>query len=306
MDNINSLSSRSVVLEIIKKYELRPKKYFGQNFLTDKRVIEKIVNAAGVTKNDIVLEVGPGLGALTSALAEKAGMVYAVEIDKDLIAPLSSNLDALGLINVEIINADILKLDINKAFQTNEKKIKIAANLPYYITTPIIFHFLENKFPVESMTVMVQKEVAERMRALPSTKDYGALTLAINYYAKPTLAANVPSNCFIPRPDVDSAVCHLEIYDSPPVNVTSPTLMFSLIRAAFSKRRKTLLNCLTAEDAFGIGNGLDGRLRLSKDDVKSVLKTIGLPEDVRGEALTLEDFANVSNELFGSGHLAFC
>ena len=288
----NNLSSRSVVLDIIKKHDLRPKKHFGQNFLTDKRVIEKITNAANITKDDVVLEIGPGLGALTAALAQKAGRVIAVEIDKDLLAPLRANLDDLGITNVEIINADILKLDVSDLCAKAGRKIKVVANLPYYITTPIIFYFLENNIPIESMTVMVQKEVAERMRALPSTKAYGALTLAINYYAKPIIAANVPSNCFIPRPDVDSAVCHLEIYDEPPVNVTSSKFMFRVMRAAFSKRRKTLLNCLTAADAFG-----NDDYTLSKDDVKAMLKNVGLPEDVRGEALALGDFANITNEL---------
>jgi len=294
----NDLSSRSVVLDMLKKHSLHPKKRLGQNFLTDGRVVEKIISAAGITKEDTVAEIGPGLGALTAALAKSAGRVYAIEVDGGLIPVLKENLS--GFDNVEIINSDILKFDLS-TIPSDGRKLKVTANLPYYITTPIIFGILENRQPVSSMTVMVQREVGERLRAKPSTKEYGALTLAMNYYADVTLAANVPPNCFIPRPDVDSAVMQIDVLVKPRCDVCDPDLMFKIIKAAFSKRRKTLLNCLASDGGLGIGADGDGADidRPVKGMLQDMLSECGLPLDIRGEALALEDFAVITNKFKG-------
>ncbi len=275
-------------IEILQKYNFNFQKKFGQNFLIDTSVLERIISAAEITKDDCVLEIGPGIGTMTQYLAESAREVFAVEIDKALIPILEDTLSEYT--NVTVINEDILKVDINKiALEHNQgKPIKVVANLPYYITTPIIMGLFESHVPLKSITIMVQKEVAERMQVGPGTKDYGALSLAVQYYAKPQIVANVPPNCFIPRPNVGSAVIRLTRYENPPVNVRDERRMFALIRASFNQRRKTLVN--------GLGNATD--LDLRKEDVAQVLEEMGLPVTIRGEALTLEQFADLSNRLF--------
>ncbi len=278
------LSNPRVTIDAIKKYDFTFQKKFGQNFLIDDHVIDKIIAAAEITKDDTVLEIGPGMGNLTQHLAENAGKVYAVEIDKKLIPILSETLASFD--NVEIVNGDILKTDIGEL--TGGARLKIVANLPYYITTPIIMSLLENHVPAESITVMVQKEVADRMTASPGTKDYGALSLAVQYYTEPYLAANVPPNCFIPRPNVGSAVIRMKIHDKPPVEVKDEKLMFSLIKASFGERRKTLQN--------GINNFPD--LDISKEEVAEALRTMGLDELVRGEKLSLAQFAELADVLY--------
>lgn len=274
-------------IAMLQKYHFNFQKKFGQNFLIDTNVLDKIVAAAGVTKEDCVLEIGPGIGTMTQYLAETARKVVAVEIDKALIPILEESLSAYD--NVTIINGDILKVDINHIVQEyNEgKPIKVVANLPYYITTPIIMGLFEQHVPLDSITIMVQKEVAERMQVGPGTKDYGALSLAVQYYAKPEIVANVPPNCFIPRPNVGSAVIRLTRYEEPPVQVEDEAKMFALIRASFNQRRKTLVN--------GLGNAAG--LSLDKQHVAEVLEQMGLPATVRGEALTLGQFAQLSNRL---------
>ena len=239
---MEKLSNPQVTIQTIKKYEFAFQKKFGQNFLIDDHVITKIINAAEITKDDLVLEIGPGIGTMTQYLAESAGKVIAVEIDKNLIPILGETLAEYD--NVTIINEDILKLDINRLVEEENggKPIKVVANLPYYITTPIIMGLFESHVPLQSITVMVQKEVADRMQVGPGSKDYGALSLAVQYYAKPYIAANVPPNCFIPRPGVGSAVIRLTRYEEPPVMVKDESLMFKLIRASFNQRRKTLQN----------------------------------------------------------------
>lgn len=273
--------------EIIKKYNFNFKKQFGQNFLVDERVLNKIITSANITKNDVVIEVGPGIGTLTRELAKNAGKVIAVEIDKNLIPILDDTLSEFD--NVEIINNDILKVDIEKiAAENSNKSIKIAANLPYYITTPIIMQILENRLPVESITVMVQKEVAYRMKAEPATKDYGALSLAIRYYCEPYLAANVPRNCFMPRPNVDSAVIKLTVFDKPPVDVSDSKLLFDIIKAAFSQRRKTLLNCIFNSENFNF----------DKSEIVKILNQAGFDEKIRGEKLDLNDFVKLTDVIY--------
>ncbi|MGN0436676.1 MAG: 16S rRNA (adenine(1518)-N(6)/adenine(1519)-N(6))-dimethyltransferase RsmA [Wujia sp.] len=279
---MEKLSNPQVTIEIIKKYNFAFQKRFGQNFLIDGHVVSKIVKAAEITRDDIVLEIGPGIGTMTQYLAEAAGHVYAVEIDKNLLPVLDETLSEYD--NVTVINEDILKVDINALIQDT---IKVVANLPYYITTPIIMGLFENNIPASSITVMVQKEVAERMQAKPGTKDYGALSLAVQYYAEPYIVANVPPNCFMPRPNVGSAVIRLRRWENPPVKVEDEKLMFRLIRASFNQRRKTLQN--------GINNSPD--LQFTKEQVVEALKEMGLPETVRGEVLTLEQFAALSNIL---------
>lgn len=281
------LSNPKNTIEIIKRYEFDFQKKFGQNFLIDSHVIEKIIRSAELTKEDCVLEIGPGIGTMTQYLAESAREVIAVEIDKNLIPILSETLGAYD--NVTIINEDILKVDIRKLVDTHNqgKPIKVVANLPYYITTPIIMGLFEIHVPIDSITVMVQKEVADRMQVGPGTKDYGALSLAVQYYAKPEIVANVPPNCFIPRPNVGSAVIRLTRHDVCPVEAADEALMFKLIRASFNQRRKTLVNALG--NAAGLG--------ISKDEVKAVLEAEGLSPTIRGEALTLEQFASLSNRL---------
>lgn len=272
-------------IDIIKKYNFVFQKKFGQNFLIDTHVLDKIIAAAGITKEDMVLEIGPGIGTMTQYLAEYAGQVVAVEIDGNLIPILKETLD--GYHNVTVIHDDILKVDIaGLAGQYNGgRPIKVVANLPYYITTPIIMGLFEKDVPIGNITVMVQKEVAERMQSGPGSKDYGALSLAVQYYAEPYLVANVPPNCFLPRPRVGSAVIRLARYQQPPVSVRDPGLMFRLIRASFSQRRKTLLN--------GLFNSPE--LPFSKEQISAALKSLGVLPAVRGETLTLEQFARLSD-----------
>ena len=273
-------------IEIIQKYEFMFQKKFGQNFLIDTHVLEKIINAAGVTKDDCVLEIGPGIGTMTQYLAENARQVVAVEIDRNLIPILGETLAAWD--NVTIINEDILKVDIKKLADehNNGKPIKVVANLPYYITTPIIMGLFEGDVPIESITVMVQKEVADRMQVGPGTKEYGALSLAVQYYAEPYIVANVPPNCFMPRPKVGSAVIRLTKHAEPPVEVSDTKLMFRIIRASFNQRRKTLAN--------GLNNSPE--LSFGKEEIQRAIKACGFPEGIRGEALTLEEFAALTNE----------
>jgi len=284
---MEKLSNPQVTIEIIKKYNFAFQKRFGQNFLIDGHVVEKIINAAEITKDDTVLEIGPGIGTMTQYLTEAAGNVYAVEIDKNLLPVLEETLADYD--NVTVINEDILKVDINALLGDNAKNVKVVANLPYYITTPIIMGLFENHIPAKSITVMVQKEVAQRMQAKPGSKDYGALSLAVQYYAEPYIVANVPPNCFMPRPNVGSAVIKLTSWDKPPVEVDNEKLMFDLIRASFNQRRKTLQN--------GINNAPN--LSFTKEQVIGALKEMGLSESIRGEALTLEQFAELSNILNG-------
>ena len=283
----NKLGNPQKTIEIIQKYQFAFQKKFGQNFLIDSRVLDKIIGAAGVTKDDMVLEIGPGIGTMTQCLAESARQVVAVEIDRNLIPILEETLKDYN--NVTVINEDILKLDIKElALRYNEgRPIKVVANLPYYITTPIIMGLFESGVPIDNITVMVQKEVAERMQAGPGTKDYGALSLAVQYYAQPYIAANVPPNCFIPRPGVGSAVIRLTRHEKPPVEVTDPGLMFDLIRASFNQRRKTLQN--------SINNAQN--LNFTKEQVAAAIADLGLPAAVRGESLTLEQFAQLANTL---------
>lgn len=275
-------------IEILQKYNFNFQKKFGQNFLIDTSVLDRIISAAEITKEDCVLEIGPGIGTMTQYLAEKAGEVVAVEIDKNLIPILGDTLSAYD--NVTVINDDILKVDIKTIVEEKNggRPIKVVANLPYYITTPIIMGLFENQVPLKSITIMVQKEVADRMQVGPGTKDYGALSLAVQYYAKPVIVANVPPNCFIPRPNVGSAVIRLTRYEQPPVQVKDERRMFALIRASFNQRRKTLVN--------GLGNAPE--LSLSKERVTEVLAQMGLPATIRGEALTLEQFAELTNRLY--------
>ena len=268
-------------IEILQKYDFHIQKKYGQNFLIDQSVLHRIVEAAGIEGDDCVLEIGPGLGTMTRCLAERAGRVAAVEIDRNLIPVLKETL--AGYDNITLINDDILKVDLNGivAELNGGRPVKVVANLPYYITTPIIMKLLESHVPLQSITVMVQKEVADRMQAGPGTKDYGALSLAVQYYAKPEIVANVPPNCFIPRPSVGSAVIRLTRYEKPPVQVRDETGLFTLIRAAFNQRRKTLTNALY--NAQG--------LHVPKERTAQALERLGLPSSIRGEALTLEQFA---------------
>lgn len=274
-------------IEILQKYNFNFQKKFGQNFLIDTSVLDRIIAAAEITGEDCVLEIGPGIGTMTQYLAERAKEVIAVEIDKNLIPILEETLADYD--NVTVINDDILKVDINKivAERNGGRPVKVVANLPYYITTPIIMELFEKQVPLRSITIMVQKEVAERMQSGPGTKDYGALSLAVQYYAKPEAVANVPPNCFIPRPGVGSAVIRLTRYQEPPVSVEDEKKMFALIRASFNQRRKTLVNSL--RNAPGLG--------VSKERVSAALEEMKLPSTVRGEALTLEQFAELSNKI---------
>ena len=283
-----TLGNPQNTIEILKKYDFMFQKRFGQNFLIDTHVLEKIIKSAEITKEDLVLEIGPGIGTMTQYLCENAREVVAVEIDKNLIPILEQ--DTLAAYdNVTVINEDILKLDLNALVQERNSgnRIKVVANLPYYITTPIIMGLFESHVPLQNITVMVQKEVADRMQAGPGSKDYGALSLAVQYYATPYIAANVPPNCFMPRPNVGSAVIRLTLHEEPPVKVRDEAFMFALIRASFNQRRKTLVNGLTNA----------AELKLSKEEVQAALEQMGLSATVRGEALTLEQFAALSNLL---------
>ena len=255
--------------------------------MIDTHVLDKIIASAEITKDDMVLEIGPGIGTMTQYLACAAGKVVAVEIDKTLIPILEDTLSEYD--NVQIINQDVLKVNLAKIAEEENggKPIKVVANLPYYITTPIIMGLFENHVPLKSITVMVQKEVADRMQVGPGTKDYGALSLAVQYYAKPYIVANVPPNCFMPRPKVGSAVIRLERYEEPPVQVTDEKLMFRIIRASFNQRRKTLVN--------GLKNSPE--IQFSKEEIEAAIETLGKGASVRGEALTLEEFARLSNIL---------
>ena len=269
------------------KHDFHFQKKFGQNFLIDPHVLDKIIEAAEVTKDDFVLEIGPGIGTMTQYLCEAARQVLAVEIDNNLIPILQETLSPYD--NVEILHGDILKQDIHEiAKKYNDKKpIKVVANLPYYITTPIIMGLLESHVPLANITVMVQKEVADRMQVGPGTKDYGALSLAVQYYAKPYIVANVPPNCFMPRPKVGSAVIRLERYENPPVTVKDEKLMFRLIRASFNQRRKTLAN--------GLKNSPE--LDYTKEEIEAAIEALGRGASIRGEALTLEEFAKLADLL---------
>jgi 16S rRNA (adenine1518-N6/adenine1519-N6)-dimethyltransferase len=282
------LGNPKETIEILNKYHFVFQKKFGQNFLIDTHVLDKIIKSAEVTKEDMVLEIGPGIGTLTQYLCEAAREVVAVEIDKSLLPILEDTLSAYD--NVTVINEDILKIDINKLVQerNNGKPIKIVANLPYYITTPIIMGLFEARVPVTNITVMVQKEVADRMQSGPGSKDYGALSLAVQYYAKPYIAANVPPNCFMPRPNVGSAVIRLTLHGQRPVDVKDEKLLFQIIRASFNQRRKTLAN--------GLNNSPE--IHLPKDIISESIQELNLMPSIRGEALTLEQFAKLSNIIY--------
>lgn len=279
------LGNPKYTIEVLQKYEFVFQKRFGQNFLIDTHVLDKIIKEAGITKDDFVLEIGPGIGTMTQYLAEAAREVVAVEIDDSLIPILADTLKDWD--NVSVIHGDILKTDINRiaAEKNDGKPIKVVANLPYYITTPIIMGLFENEVPIDSITIMVQKEVADRMQTGPGSKDYGALSLAVQYYAKPQIVANVPPNCFMPRPKVGSAVIKLTRHPESPVHVLDEKLMFKLIRASFNQRRKTLVN--------GLKNSQE--LSFSKEKIEEALKKCELPLNIRGEALTLEQFAALTN-----------
>ena len=281
-----TLGNPTNTIAILQKYNFNFQKKFGQNFLIDSNILENIIEAANVTKQDCVLEIGPGIGTMTQYLCENAREVVAVEIDKKLI-PILENDTLAPYDNISIINEDILKVDINKIVQEKNdgKPVKVVANLPYYITTPIIMGLFESHVPLESITIMVQKEVAERMQVGPGTKDYGALSLAVQYYSRPEIVTHVPPTCFMPRPNVDSAVIRLTRHINPPVTVKDENKMFNIIRAAFNQRRKTLVNSLN--NAAGIN--------VTKAAVADALDKMGISQTIRGEALTLEQFALLSD-----------
>lgn len=284
---VPTLGNPKNTIEILNKYKFVFQKKFGQNFLIDEHVLGKIIRSAEITEDDFVVEIGPGIGTLTQYLAASAREVAAIEIDDALIPILEDTLSAYD--NVTVIHEDVLKVDLCKLAEEKNagKPIKVVANLPYYITTPIIMGLFENHVPVESITIMVQKEVADRMKTGPGSKDYGALSLAVQYYAKPELVANVPPNCFMPRPRVGSAVIRLTRHTEVPVQAEVEKLMFQIIRASFNQRRKTLVN--------GLGNAPE--LKISKEVTAAALEEMGLPKAVRGEALTLEQFAELSNRI---------
>lgn len=283
---VPNLGNPQNTIEILNKYKFVFQKKFGQNFLIDPHVLDKIIQSANITKEDFVVEIGPGIGTMTQYLAAAAGGVAAIEIDKALIPILKDTLSEYE--NVTIINEDVLKVDLRKLAEdmNGGKPVKVVANLPYYITTPIIMGLFENHVPVESITVMVQKEVADRMQVGPGTKDYGALSLAVQYYAEPYIVANVPPNCFMPRPNVGSAVIRLTVHKEPPVKVKDEPLMFSIIRASFNQRRKTLQNGLSHVPELGI----------SKELTVRILEEMDLPPTIRGEAMTLKQFAEFTDK----------
>ena len=281
------LGNPKYTIEVLQKYHFVFQKRFGQNFLIDEHVLEKIIESSGITKDDFILEIGPGIGTMTQYLAEAAREVAAVEIDSSLIPILKDTLKDWD--NVSVINNDILKTDIKRIADEKNggKPVKVVANLPYYITTPIIMGLFEKNVPVDSITVMVQKEVADRMQVGPGTKDYGALSLAVQYYAKPEIVANVPPNCFMPRPKVGSAVIRLTRHEVMPVETKDEKLMFSIIRASFNQRRKTLANGLKNSEL----------LHFSKEEIEAAITTCGWPLTIRGEALNLQEFARLTDEL---------
>ena len=287
---MEKLSNPQRTIEVIKKYEFCFQKKFGQNFLIDGHVLDKIIAGAGVTKDDMVLEIGPGIGTMTQYLAEAAGKGVAVEIDRNLLPILQETLSDYD--NVKVIHADVLSLDLEKLVQEENggRPIKVVANLPYYITTPIIMALFEQHVPLANVTVMVQKEVAARMKSGPGSKDYGALSLAVQYYAEPYIVANVPCNCFMPRPNVDSAVIRLTRYEEPPVQVKDEKMLFKIIRASFNQRRKTLQN--------GLNNSSE--LNFTKDQIAAAIAAAGFSPSVRGEALTLEQFARLTDILLNA------
>ena len=280
-----TLGNPTNTIEVLQKYNFNFQKKFGQNFLIDSNILEHIVDAADVTEDDCVLEIGPGIGTMTQYLAEAAREVVAVEIDTNLIPILGDTLSAYD--NVEVMNADILKVDIAKLADERNggKPIKVVANLPYYITTPIIMGLFESHVPIDSITIMVQKEVADRMQEGPGSKEYGALSLAVQYYAKPEIVVNVPPSCFMPQPKVGSAVIRLTRHENPPVDVDNEKLMFQVIRASFNQRRKTLANGLNNFGSFSLG----------KEEIQKSIEELGVPVNIRGEALSLEQFAKLSN-----------
>lgn len=286
-----TLGNRKSTSEIIQKYQFDFRKKFGQNFLIDNHILDKIIEAADITHEDCVLEIGPGIGTMTQRLAEEAGEVVAVEIDKHLIPILEETLKDYD--NVTVLNEDILKVDINRIVaEHGGKPIKVVANLPYYITTPIIMALFESHVLLNSVTIMVQKEVADRMRVGPGTKEYGALSLAIQYYAKPEIITKVSAACFMPRPNVDSTVIRLTRYDKPPVEVEDEKWLFAVIRASFNQRRKTLVN--------GLANA--GNISVGRQQVEAALMQMGMPADIRGETLTLKQFAELANRLYNLRH----
>jgi 16S rRNA (adenine1518-N6/adenine1519-N6)-dimethyltransferase len=283
-----SLGNPKNTIEVLQKYRFRFQKKFGQNFLIDTHVLEEIIAAAQITADDFVLEIGPGIGTMTQYLCEAARSVVAVEIDGGLIPILQETLAPYD--NVEVMQADILKVDIDRLVRERNggRPIKVVANLPYYITTPIIMELFESRVPIESITIMVQKEVADRMQEGPGSKEYGALSLAVQYYAKPEIVAQVPPSCFMPQPKVGSAVIRLTRHQKPPVEVASEKLLFQVIRASFNQRRKTLANGLSNFGAFS----------LNKEELTACIEALGVPANVRGEALSLEQFARLSNLIF--------
>lgn len=285
-----TLGNPKNTIEVLQKYQFNFQKKFGQNFLIDTRILEEIIAAAGVTKDDFVLEIGPGIGTMTQYLCEAAREVVAVEIDQNLIPILKDTLSAYD--NVEVICDDILKIDMNRLARERNggRPIKVVANLPYYITTPIIMGLFESHVPLDSITIMVQKEVADRMQVGPGTKEYGALSLAVQYYANPKIVVNVPPSCFMPQPKVGSAVIRLTRHEQPPVDVKDEKLLFSVIRASFNQRRKTLAN--------GLSNY--PQLALGKEQITECITALGVPATIRGEALTLEQFARLSNIIYDS------
>lgn len=282
-----TLGNPQNTIAVLQKYNFSFQKKFGQNFLIDTHVLDKIIASAEITKDDMVLEIGPGIGTMTQYLACAAGKVVAVEIDKTLIPILEDTLSEYD--NVQIINQDVLKVNLAKLAEEENggKPIKVVANLPYYITTPIIMGLFENHVPVDSITVMVQKEVADRMQTGPGSKDYGALSLAVQYYAEPYIVANVPPNCFMPRPKVGSAVIRLTRHEVMPVETKDEKLMFSIIRASFNQRRKTLANGLKNSEL----------LHFSKKEIEAAITACGWPLTIRGEALNLQEFAWLTDEL---------
>lgn len=284
---MNYLGIPQNTIAVLKKHQFTFQKKYGQNFLIDTHVLEKIVEASDITKEDVCLEIGPGIGTMTQYLCENAGKVIAVEIDRNLIPILSETLAEYD--NARVLQGDIMKVDLKKLVETeaNGKKLKVAANLPYYITTPIIMKLLESRIPLACITVMVQKEVADRMKTGPGSKDYGALSLAVQYYAKPEIVAMVPPNCFMPRPNVGSAVIKLSPYQKPPVCPKDEGLMFRIIRASFNQRRKTLVN--------GLANAAE--LTFTKQEIAEGLEALGFLPSVRGESLTLGQFAELSDAL---------